>query len=141
MDSIHILIIEDNEGDILLTTDALNELGTSLIISIVNDGWEAIQFLEQNGKYKDQLSPNLILLDINLPKMNGHEVLVNIKSNEKLKHIPVIILSTSSSEEDIALAYKNLATYYITKPADGSDFMECITSLKMYWQANLKFPG
>ena len=137
MQKIHILLVEDNEGDILLTTDALNELGSLLKISIVKDGWEAIQFLEQNGKYKNELEPNLVLLDINLPKMNGHEVLLNIKSNEKLKHIPVIFLSTSSAEEDIQLAYKNQASFYLTKPVDGKDFLECISTLKVFWQKNL----
>ena len=137
---IHILLVEDNEGDILLTTEALHEGKITNTISVVKDGWEAIQFLEKNGKYSSQQHPDLILLDINLPKMNGHEVLKAIKTNEKTKHIPVIMLTTSSSEKDIFDSYQNYVNCYITKPVDVSDFLEVVSSIENFWITVVQLP-
>lgn len=130
---IQILLIEDNEGDILLTTDALLEGNLLKNITVVRDGWEAIQFLEKKDHYKDALSPDLIILDINLPKLNGHEVLKKIKSNENTKQIPVIILTTSSAESDILSCYRNYANTYITKPIDIKNFLDMIDSIENFW--------
>ena len=140
MQSIHILLVEDNEGDILLTTDALKEGKIVNKISVVRDGWKAMQFLEKSGEYTEVESPNLILLDVNLPKMNGHEVLTAIKSNEKLKHIPVIMLTTSSSEADVIKSYKNSANCFITKPVDVDDFIGVVTSIQEFWINIVQLP-
>ncbi|MBC7382092.1 MAG: response regulator [Bacteroidia bacterium] len=140
MKPIHILLVEDNDGDILLTTEALNEGKISNIISVVKDGWEAIQFLEKNGKYLDVQIPDLILLDVNLPKMNGHEVLKNIKANEKLRQIPVIILTTSSSENDVHLSYQNYANCFITKPVDVGDFLKVVSYIENFWISIVQLP-
>lgn len=141
MKSIHILLVEDNEGDILLTTEALNESKIANTVSVVRDGWEAVQFLEKNGKYIHASTPNLILLDINLPKMNGHEVVKYIKSNELIRHIPVIMLTTSSSNHDLLKSYQNLANCFITKPVDVSDFLKVITTIENFWISIVQLPN
>jgi CheY-like chemotaxis protein len=141
MKPIHILLVEDNEGDILLTTEALNEGSIILTIAVVKDGWEAMQYLNKQGKYENEPSPELILLDVNLPKMNGHEVLKNIKTDEKLKHIPVIMLTTSSSEKDVLSSYRNYANCYITKPVEVNDFQEVVASLENFWITKVQLPS
>jgi CheY-like chemotaxis protein len=140
MKPIHILLVEDNEGDILLTTEALSEGKVSNTISIVKDGWEAMQYLERNEKYRNELPPDLILLDVNLPKMNGHEVLKQIKSNDSLKHIPVIMLTTSSSEKDIWSSYQNYVNCYITKPVEVDDFINVVASIENFWISIVQLP-
>ena len=132
----HILLVEDNEGDILLITEVL----TGYSITIIKDGWEAIQFLEKKGKYSKEKTPDIILLDINLPKMNGQEVLKNIKSNQDLKSLPVIIFTTSSSERDIFESYKNHANCFITKPVDVNDFLNVILSIEKFWSSVIQLP-
>jgi len=131
MKSIHILLVEDNEGDILLTTDALEESKIINRITVIKDGKNAIAFFE-NLVDKDEL-PELILLDINLPKKSGQDVLLYIKGHEHFKQIPVIILTTSSSEKDILTAYKNHVNCYITKPIDIDDFMKAIAKIEDFW--------
>ncbi len=140
MTPIHILLVEDNEGDILLTTDALKEGKVSNTISVVKDGWEAIQYLEKAGKYSNASSPDFILLDVNLPKINGHEVLNKIKENEKLRHIPVIMLTTSSSEKDIFQSYQNHANCYITKPVEVNEFLKVVASIEDFWISIVQLP-
>jgi chemotaxis family two-component system response regulator Rcp1 len=140
MDHIHILLVEDNEGDILLTKEALEEAKMLTTLSVVKDGKEAIDFVSRKGKYTEASLPDLILLDVNLPKKNGHEVLQYIKHDDGLKQIPVIILTTSSSEKDINLAYKNYANCFITKPVDANDFMSVITTIENYWTSIVKLP-
>ncbi|RYU95361.1 response regulator [Emticicia agri] len=140
MEPIHILLVEDNEGDIFLTTEALHESKIANKLSIVRDGWEAIQFLEKKGEYVRVTMPDLILLDVNLPKMNGHEVLTAIKSNENTKHIPVIMLTTSSSEKDIYQSYKNYVNCYITKPIDAGDFLKVVASIEHFWISIVTLP-
>lgn len=141
MKPIHILLVEDNEGDILLTTEALNEGKIKNTISVAKDGWEAIQLLEKKGKYSGEPTPDLILLDVNLPKMSGHEVLSNIRSNEKLACIPVIMLTTSSSENDVLQSYQNHANCYITKPVDINDFLEVVLSIQDFWISIVQLPS
>lgn len=133
MHTIDILLIEDNEGDILLTTEALKEGKFSDSIHVVKDGWEALKFLQKKEEFRNCSTPDLILLDINLPKLNGHEVLKRIKTEDKLKHIPVIMLSTSSSGEDVTGSYKNQADCYITKPIDADDFTRVVAIIKDFW--------
>ena len=136
MKMFNILLVEDNQGDVLLTKEAFEESGNNCQLFVVNDGQEAINFLEQISPYTRVESPNLILLDINLPKMNGHEVLKYVKSNSNLKHIPVIILTTSSSEKDISECYSNYANCYITKPNDVADFFKIIENVNSFWLKN-----
>jgi CheY-like chemotaxis protein len=140
MKPIHILLVEDNEGDILLTTEALSEGKIINEVSIARDGEEAIDFLNQQGAFSNATKPDLILLDVNLPKKNGYEVLDYIKSTSDLKHIPVIILTTSSSQKDILHAYRNYANAYITKPVDVDDFIKIISTIEDFWIGIVQLP-
>jgi CheY-like chemotaxis protein len=140
MKPIHILLVEDNEGDILLTTEALNEGKILNNVSVVRDGFEAIRFLEKEHPFTNETSPEIILLDVNLPKVDGHEVLNFIKNNENFKHIPVIMLTTSSSEKDILKSYKNHANCYITKPVDITEFLEVVSTIEDFWISIVKLP-
>ncbi len=133
MKSIHILLVEDNEGDIFLVTEALEEGKIVNKISVARDGKEALDFLNKTGKFENEEMPDLILLDVNLPKKNGHEVLQYIKEQDSLKQIPVIMLTTSSSEKDILMSYKNHANCFITKPVDVDNFLKVIYSIENFW--------
>jgi CheY-like chemotaxis protein len=139
-DMIHILLVEDNEGDILLTTEALKDAKIRNSVAITRDGWEAIQYLEKEDGYAHAKTPDLILLDINLPKLNGQEVLKKIKTNDRFKHIPVIVLTTSSSEQDINISYSNHANSYITKPVEAGDFIQVILTIEHFWINIVKLP-
>lgn len=141
MTPINILLVEDNEGDILLTVEALEEGKITNRIDVVKDGKQAIDFLSKKGPYVEISLPHLILLDINLPKKNGHEVLQFIKSNERVKHIPVIMLTTSSSEKDIIESYKSYANCYITKPVEVLDFINAVASIKSFWFSIVQLPN
>jgi chemotaxis family two-component system response regulator Rcp1 len=133
MNPIGLLLIEDNEGDILLITEALNNESLLKKINIARDGQFAIDYLMNTLRVNEGELPNIILLDINLPKKNGQEVLHFIKNNEKLKHIPVIMLTTSSAPADILASYKNYANSFVTKPTDGTNFVELISKIEEYW--------
>lgn len=141
MKSIHILLVEDNEGDIVLTTEALEERRIINKISVVRDGKEALDFVYKVGKYEQVESPDLILLDVNLPKKNGHEVLVELKSNDLSRHIPVIMLTTSSSERDINLSYRHHANCYVTKPVEVGNFLEVISKIENFWISIVSLPA
>ncbi|WP_037314057.1 response regulator [Salegentibacter sp. Hel_I_6] len=141
MESIQILLVEDNEGDILLTSEALEDGKILNKLSVVRDGKEAMQFLNKTGKYKKAVTPDLILLDVNLPKMNGHEVLKYVKQHKELKKIPVIMLTTSSSMEDINSSYRNYANCYITKPIEVDDFMKAVNQIEEFWVKLVKLPS
>ena len=140
MNLIHILLVEDNEGDIFLIKEALEEGKIVNKISVTKDGKEAIDFLEKKEKYKNEETPDLILLDVNLPKKNGYEVLQYIKTAENLKQIPVIMLTTSSSEKDVLLSYKNHANCFITKPLDVNNFLTIVSSIESFWINIVKLP-
>lgn len=131
MKSINILLVEDNEGDILLTTEAFEDSKIINNITAIRDGKAAINFFESLTS-RDEM-PNLVLLDINLPKLSGHDVLMFIKSSEKYASIPVIMLTTSSSEKDVLQSYKNHVNCYITKPIDVVDFMKAIAKIEDFW--------
>jgi len=133
MKSIHILLVEDNEGDIMLIEEAFDEVNLTRDMSVLKDGEKAIKFLKKEGKYSDAGVPDLIILDVNLPRVNGHEVLQFIKFDEKLKHIPVIMLTTSSSDKDIMLSYENHANCYMTKPVEVDDFLAAISKIEEFW--------
>jgi len=139
MKGINILLIEDNEGDILLTTEAFEESKIVNRITAIRDGKKAISFFE-NLTPRDEI-PHLVLLDVNLPKISGHEVLKYIKNHEKYKCIPVIILTTSSSEKDILKSYQNHVNCYITKPIDLADFMQAITKIEDFWINIVSIPA
>jgi CheY-like chemotaxis protein len=126
MKTSHILLVEDNEADIFYATEVLEDTKIINKISVVRDGKEAIDFLNKTGKYSGVEYPDLVLLDINIPKKNGHKVLNYIKTSEKLKHITVVMLSTSSTQADIEQAYKNFANGYIIKPLGTDDLLEAI---------------
>ena len=140
MKLVHILLVEDNEGDILLVTEAFEDAKMHIQLSVVKDGKEAMNFLDRVDKYADADMPDLVLLDINLPKKNGHEVLRYIKEHEQLKHIPVIMLTTSSSERDINLSYSHYANCYITKPIDVHDFLSIVATIENFWISIVKLP-
>lgn len=133
MKVIHILLVEDNEGDILLTKEALEERRIVNKVSVVKNGIDAIDFLLKQNSYVLEETPDLVLLDINLPKKNGHEVLEVIKSDERSKRIPVIMLTTSSSSRDINLAYSQHVNCFVTKPIDVDDFLKAILSIEDFW--------
>ena len=137
---IEILLIEDNPGDARLTQEALNDGKVKNNLHIVYDGVEATDFLFKRNKYKDAPRPDLIILDLNLPKKNGHEVLAEIKVDETLKSIPVIILTTSKAEEDILKSYKLQASCFLTKPIDLIGFFEMIKSIEGFWLTLVKLP-
>ena len=137
---IHILIVEDNPGDARLAVEALAEGKVSNKISIVQDGVEAISFLRRENGYSDAPRPDLILLDLNLPKMNGKDVLAIIKEDSKLKRIPVVILTTSDADQDIFATYDLHANCYITKPVDFNQFISVIQSIEDFWLSIVKLP-
>jgi len=139
MNSINILLIEDNEGDIMLTTEAFEESRIVNTIRVIRNGEVAINFFKEL-QHKSHY-PDLVLLDVNLPKINGHEVLIFLKSNDKFKSIPVIMLTTSSSEKDISLSYKNYVNCYITKPIEVGDFMKAISKIEDFWINIVTIPG
>jgi len=141
MKPIHILLVEDNAGDILLITEALEESKIINRVSSVKNGKEAIDFVFQQNEFKDVDRPDLILLDINLPLKNGHEVLQAIKSEIKTKHIPVIMLTTSSSDEDVIKSYKEHANSYITKPLDVTEFIKAISTIEDFWLNIVRLPS
>ncbi len=140
MQHIHILLVDDNEGDILLTREALDDARIINKISIAHDGIEALDFLHKNPPHQDTDMPDLILLDINLPKMDGTEVLGIIKTDPELKRIPVIMLTTSSNEKDILASYDNYANCYITKPVDLDRFMDVVRTIEDFWISIVKLP-
>lgn len=137
MKSIHILLVEDNEGDIFLTTEALEESKIINEISVIKDGQEALDFIFKS-RHRDL--PDLILLDVNLPKKNGHEVLKELKNHPVFKKIPVIMLTTSSSRRDIDQSYENHANCFITKPVEVSDFLEAVNSIEQFWLNIVQLP-
>ena len=140
MKAIHILLVEDNEGDILLTKEAFEDAKLLTRLSVARDGKEAVDFLHKVGFFKNAETPDMLLLDVNLPKKNGHEVLKLIKQDRKLKHIPVIMFTTSSSEIDINLSYQNHANCYITKPVDVNEFLSVITTIENFWISVVSLP-
>jgi len=137
---VKILLVEDNEGDILLTTEALQECKIPNQLQVLRDGSEALYFLMTVVKQRAKDLPDLILLDINLPKKNGHEVLESVKSHPELKHIPIIILTTSSSETDILRAYQEHANCYITKPLEVSEFLNITAKIEEFWLNIVRLP-
>ncbi len=137
---IEILLVDDNPGDIRLTQEALKESKVLNNIHIVEDGMEALEFLRKEGKFKNVITPDIVLLDLNLPKRNGREVLADIKADDFLKKIPVVILTMSRAEEDILKSYALHANCYITKPVDMDQFIKIVRSIENFWFSIVRLP-
>lgn len=137
---IDILLVEDNPGDVRLAQEALKESKVRNKLFIVEDGVEAMMFLRQQGKYKDAPRLDLILLDLNLPRKSGREVLTEVKTDENLKRIPVVVLTVSKAEEDIIKCYDHHANCYITKPLDFNQFIEVTKSIEDFWLNIVRLP-
>jgi two-component system, chemotaxis family, response regulator Rcp1 len=137
---IEILLVEDNPGDVDLTREGLKEGKVHNNLSVVEDGEEAMAFLLREGKYDNAPRPELILLDLNLPKKNGREVLAEIKGDDHLKCIPVVILTSSKSEEDILKTYNLNANCYITKPVDLDQFIKVVKTIEEFWFTIVSLP-
>ncbi len=140
MAPIDILLVEDNPGDVNLTVEALEDTQIANRLHVVNDGEAALSFLHREGEYEQVPRPALILLDLNLPKKGGREVLAEIKSNPRLRRIPVVILTTSSADEDILRAYDLHANCYITKPVDFKQFFRTVHAIEDFWLTVVKLP-
>jgi CheY-like chemotaxis protein len=139
--SIEILLVEDNPGDARLTLEAFKDGRVLNNITVIRDGVEALAYLRRQERYENVPVPDLILLDLNLPKKDGRQVLEEIKTDEKLKRIPVIVLSTSASHEDVARSYGSHANCYITKPVDLDQFLHVIQSIESFWLSLVKLPS
>lgn len=137
---VEILLVEDNEADIRLTQEGLKEAKIRNNLNIVRDGEEAMDFLNKAGNYSKVATPDLILMDLNLPKKDGREVLEEIKNDEKLTHIPVVVLTTSEAEKDIVKSYKLHANCYVAKPMGMDQFVEVIKAIENFWFSIVKLP-
>jgi two-component system, chemotaxis family, response regulator Rcp1 len=138
--AIGILLVEDNPGDVRLTQEALKEGKVRNAMQVVNDGVEALAFLRREGPYAGAAHPDLILLDLNLPKKSGLEVLSEVKADENLKRIPVVILTTSQAEQDIVRSYNLHANAFVTKPVDLEQFITVVKSIEDFWLEIVKLP-
>jgi two-component system, chemotaxis family, response regulator Rcp1 len=137
---IEILLVEDNPGDVRLAVEALRDAKVANRLHIVEDGVEAMSFLRREGRYADVPRPNLILLDLNLPRKDGREVLAEIKQDADLKRIPVVILTSSAAEQDVVQAYNLYANCYITKPMDLDQFLKVVRSIEDFWLIVVTLP-
>jgi CheY-like chemotaxis protein len=137
---VEILLVEDNPGDVRLTAEALREYKFRNRLSAVRDGVEAMAFLHRRGKYADSPRPDLVLLDLKLPKKDGREVLAEIKADHNLKRIPVVVLTSSKAEEDIIKSYDLHANCYVTKPVGLEQFLSVVRSIEEFWLTIVKLP-
>jgi two-component system response regulator len=138
---IEILLVEDNPGDSRLAKEALKESKLKNNLYVAEDGVEAMNFLYKTGKYSKMPRPDLVILDLNLPKKDGREVLAEIKNDDNLKRIPVVILTISKAEEDILKTYNLHANCYVTKPLDLDQFMKVVRSIEDFWLTIVKLPN
>ena len=137
---VEVLLVEDNPGDVRLTQEAFKEAKVLNHLSVVGDGVQALAFLRREGDHTEAPRPDLILLDLNLPKKDGREVLEEIKADERLRRIPVVILTTSSAQQDILKSYDLHANSYITKPVDLDQFVTVVKSIEDFWLTIVKLP-
>lgn len=140
MEPVHILMIEDNEGDVLLTTQAFQQAKVANSISVVEDGVQALDYLYRRDGYADAKRPDMILLDLNLPRKDGREVLTEIKADLDLRQIPVVVLTSSKAEIDVVKAYDLHANCYIVKPVDFVKLTEIVRSLEQFWLTVVRLP-
>ncbi|MCC2641168.1 MAG: CheY-like response regulator [Nitrospira sp.] len=138
---IEILLVEDNPGDVRLTIEALKEAKVINRLTVLKDGVEALTFLRRQGPYGEAPRPHLIVLDLNLPKKDGREVLADIKADDCLKRIPVVVLTTSQDEEDVLRSYNLHANCYITKPVDLDQFIRVVRSIEDFWLGIVVLPA
>lgn len=138
--SIEVLLVEDNPGDIRLIKEALNDAKIHVHITVAHDGVEALALLRREGNYATAGVPDLILLDLNLPRMSGHDVLATIKQDEGLRRIPVVIVSSSKADQDIAASYDLHANCFVTKPVDLDQFFNVVQAIREFWFVIVKLP-
>ena len=138
---IEILLVEDNPGDVRLTKEALKQGKVSNNLSVAGDGVEGLAFLRREGEYAGAPRPDIVLLDLNLPKKSGREVLREVKEDPDLRRIPVVILTTSSAEQDVLSTYDLHANCYITKPVDFDQFIKVTQSIEQFWLSTVKLPS
>ena len=137
---VDILLVEDNPGDVRLTQEAFKEAGIANRIHVVTDGYQALEFLYQRGEYEDAVRPDLVLLDLNLPKKNGDEVLEELKADPQFTGLPVIVLTSSDAETDVVRSYELNANAYLTKPVNPGEFVETVRTLERFWLSIVRLP-
>ncbi|HUW61427.1 MAG TPA: response regulator [Candidatus Bathyarchaeia archaeon] len=137
---VEILLVEDSPGDVRLTIEALKEAKVNNRLNVVGDGVEALEYLRRQGKYADAARPDVVLLDLNLPRKDGRKVLVEMKEDPDLKVIPIVVLTTSHAEEDVLKSYENHANCYITKPVDFQQFLRVVQSIEDFWLSVVRLP-
>jgi CheY-like chemotaxis protein len=138
---VQILLVEDNPGDVRLTQEALKEAKFRNTVHVVGDGVEALAYLRQQGKYSTATRPHMVMLDLNMPRMDGREVLEAIKKDPDLRRIPVVVLTSSQAETDIARAYELYANCYVTKPVDIDHFLQVVKSIEEFWVEIVRLPS
>lgn len=138
--TVEILLVEDNPGDVRLTREAWKEARIRNRLHVAEDGVEALAFLRREGRHADAVRPHLVLLDLNLPRKDGREVLAEIKEDPNLRHIPVVILTTSKAEQDVLKTYDLHANCYITKPLDMDQFIRVVRSIEDFWLTIVTLP-
>ena len=138
---INLLLVEDNPADVRLTEEALKEGSISVSLSVASDGVEAVDFVFRRGKYANAPRPDLILLDLNLPRKSGREVLSEIKGDPDLKRIPILVMTTSTAEQDVARAYSLNANCYIAKPLELAEFIGVVQSIEDFWMTRASLPS
>lgn len=138
---IEILLVEDSPGDVTLTVEALRDAKVANNLHVARDGEEALRFLRQEGEFAGRPRPDLILLDLNMPRKDGREVLADLKADDELKRIPVVVLTTSQSEDDVAAAYNLSANCYVAKPVDLDQFLGVVRAIDDFWLSLVKLPS
>jgi CheY-like chemotaxis protein len=138
---INVLLVEDDPGDVLITREALSTAKVLHNLNVVDNGEDAMTFLRREGEYAGVVRPDLIFLDLNLPRLNGHEVLALVKEDETLRHIPVVVLTTSNAEEDVLRSYDLHANAYVTKPVDLDAFMSVVRQIDDFFLTVARLPG
>ena len=139
-DLISVLLVEDDPGDVLLIREAFSEQKVGNVLSVVSDGVEAMKFVRGEGEYADRERPDLVLLDLNLPRKSGAEVLAEIKGDPRLSTIPVVVLTTSQAEEDVLRSYDLHAHAYVTKPVDFDQFVRCVQAIDEFFLTIVRLP-
>lgn len=138
---IDVLLVEDDPGDVLMTREAFTENKVANRLAVVPDGVDAMAFLRKEGEYADAPTPDLVLLDLNLPRMDGREVLAAMKSDDELRRIPVVVLTTSEAEEDVLRSYSLHANAYVTKPVDFERFIDVVRQIDDFFVSVVRLPG
>lgn len=138
---VDILLVEDDPGDVMLTREALKNGKAYDSLNVVKDGIEALAYLRREGEYADAIRPDLILLDLNMPRMDGRETLAAIKADDDLKGIPVIVLTTSAADQDVVKSYDLRASCFVTKPVDLAQFTEVVRAIKSFWLCVVTYPS